>query len=169
MDSVSKKTIFLTHLYYPDSITESDYQCILGNTDSQNFINFCDQTKYPINSNCNKFISSPNKGKDIGGKLALIDLALKLKVKPDYYILLHDKKSPHTNLGDIWRSKLFRIIEPQYIEKIKHMFDQDSTLGIIAAKEFIINEYDSSTGNFSCTSNQILKDLAGGFKMLANI
>ena len=104
-------------------------------------------------------IFSTNVGKDIGGKLALFDLSLKLNVKADFYILLHDKKSPHSPLGNVWREKLFRIIVQENIELIKEMFRKQKKLGIVAAKEFIKNEYNNADHNFNSTTNQILKNL----------
>ncbi len=104
-------------------------------------------------------IFSTNVGKDIGGKLALLDLSLKLNLNADFYILLHDKKSPHSPLGNIWREKLFRIIESQNIEIIKKMFLQQKKIGIIAAKEFVENEYDSSSQSFNNVGKQLLENL----------
>lgn len=104
-------------------------------------------------------IFSTNVGKDIGAKLALINLSIKLGVNSDYSIFLHDKKSPHTILGEVWREKLFNIIETENISKILSIFEQNNKIGIIAAKEFIANEYDSKNRDFNNTSNHILKDL----------
>lgn len=104
-------------------------------------------------------IFSTNVGKDIGGKLALLDLSLKLDIKGDFYIFLHDKKSPHSPLGIVWREKLFKIITQENVQKIEKMFFQQKNLGIVSAKDFIKNEYDKSTRNFNNTSNQILKTL----------
>jgi lipopolysaccharide biosynthesis protein len=89
----------------------------------------------------------------------LLDLSLKLNVKADFYIFLHDKKSPHSPLGNVWREKLFRIIAPENIQKIERMFLQQKKLGIVGAKDFIKNEYDKKTQNFNCTSTQVLKAL----------
>jgi lipopolysaccharide biosynthesis protein len=158
----SKRIILFTHCYYPNSGIGVNYELISCN-DILKLTNFSNLSTPQINSDY--IISSPNQGKDIGGKLALIDLTIKLKINADYYIFLHDKKSPHTTLGDIWREKLFKIIEPQNIEKIKNMFDEDDKLGIVAAKEFIVNEFDETTGNFNCTSNSILKELIKQYKL----
>ncbi len=112
-------------------------------------------------------IFTSNIGKDIGGKLALIDLALRLDIKPDYFILLHDKKSPHTTLGEMWREKLFRIIEPLNIDTVLDTYNTDKNVGIIAAREFIINEYDKDLGTFNCTSNVFLKKLIQEYQLTA--
>ena len=113
-------------------------------------------------------IQTTNKGKDIGGKLALIDLSLNMGLRVNYYILLHDKKSIHNPLGEIWRKKLFRIIEPEQIETIIRIFETDKKVGIVAAQEFIMNEYDRDTDNFSCTSHAILKELIAKYNLKLN-
>lgn len=157
--STRSNVVLLTHNYYPEPIKEDNYQSLIEKPGCLNFINLCNPyslKEIPAN---NFIISAPNQGKDIGGKLALLDLCLKLDIESEFYILLHDKKSPHTTLGEKWREKLFRIIEPQNIEKIKNMFAEDNQLGIVAAKEFIINEYDKDRDVFKCTSNSILKEL----------
>jgi|SRR3954469_25341182 lipopolysaccharide biosynthesis protein len=110
-------------------------------------------------------IHSPNIGKDIGGKLAMIDLCLKLNLQSEYFILLHDKKSPHSSLGDVWRNKLFKIIEPGNILKIKKIFEQDEKVGLIGTKEFISNEYDKSIGRFEGANNEILKTLIQKYQL----
>ncbi|RXK60018.1 hypothetical protein ESA94_13300 [Lacibacter luteus] len=104
-------------------------------------------------------IFSTNVGKDIGGKLALLDLSLQLNLKADFYIFLHDKKSPHSPFGNVWREKLFAIITQENIQKIEKMFLKQKNLGIVGAKEFIKNEYDRKSENFNSTSNKILKNL----------
>ena len=38
---------------------------------------------------------SPNQGKDIGGKLVLLDVYIRSAPKNDLIIFLHDKKSPY--------------------------------------------------------------------------
>lgn len=172
----SKITI-LAYVYYESSLS-SILEYLLSLKEYDTTILFCistdniasQETIKKINTNFSNalIIKVPNIGKDIGGKLALIDLSLKLNLKSDYYIFLHDKKSPHTSLGDIWRKKLFQIVEYQNIEKIENMFKDNDTLGIIAANEFIINEYDSTTGNFNCTSNLILKKLIRHYKFKLN-
>lgn len=174
MDSDS--IVLLVHLYYkhtPEELRqlislpkEMNITIVFNLLNEHQHQNKTAITDYQNNSGHQVFIiETPNIGKDIGGKLALVDLCLQLNIKANYYILLHDKKSPHTLLGDIWREKLFRIIEPQNIEKIKRMFDEDSKLGIVAAKEFVMNEYNNSTGNFNCTSNQIIKKLILQYKL----
>ncbi len=44
-------------------------------------------------------IESPNHGRDIGGKLAAIDVSMKLKIDSELTLIVHDKQSPHTPNG----------------------------------------------------------------------
>lgn len=104
-------------------------------------------------------IQTPNKGKDIGAKLALIHLCLEINLNVDYYIFLHDKQSPHTSTGTAWRKKLFRIVEPASVRSIIELFRANPKVGIAAAEEFIVNEYNDSTTVFATTNHEILKEL----------
>lgn len=91
---------------------------------------------------------SPNRGKDIGGKLVLIDAWLRLNEETDLIIFLHDKKSPHAIHNKEWQQKLFRIIDPSFVQNALAAFESDSTLGIAATEESIQNEYDASQQSF---------------------
>lgn len=110
-------------------------------------------------------IKCSNIGKDIGGKLAIIDLLAQFKKKSDFTILLHDKQSLHTSLGGVWRKKLFRIIELDKIPKIMEIFAKDGKIGIVASKEFIKNEYNRAVNEFDSSSNEILKKLIKQYKL----
>lgn len=114
--------------------------------------------------NCT-ILHTSNIGKDIGGKIAIIDTLLRLKQKSNYSILLHDKHSPHTSMGKIWKEKLFRIVDAHQIVKIITLFSTQKKVGIIAAGEFIMNEYNSVTKEFDCTCNEILKKLIQEYKL----
>ncbi len=102
-------------------------------------------------------ILTPNQGRDVGGKLALIDLYLKTKMESDYLVLLHDKKSPHTFEGKEWREKLFRIIDENIVPRILSEFKNNPDTGIIGAAELIRNEYDGN--KFTTINNDKLKEL----------
>jgi rhamnosyltransferase len=115
-------------------------------------------------NNC-LIIQTSNLGKDIGGKLAMIDLCMQMDEKSKYTVLLHDKQSPHSAMGKTWRKKLFRIIEPNYINDILELFRQNNKIGIVAAKEFIMSEYDKETTEFVCTSNHILKKMISDYQV----
>lgn len=98
-----------------------------------------------------------NIGKDIGGKLALIDLYLMLGIHSSYIIFLHDKQSPQTLVGESWKNNLYKIIEPDNYKIILEILKKEK-VGIVGAKEHIINEYNSITGQFR-HNNDITKKL----------
>lgn len=100
------------------------------------------------------FRKSPNRGKDIGGKLVLIDAYLHLKQENGFIIFLHDKKSPYKIQNQEWQQKLFRIIEPAFIEQALAFFNENPQAGIIAGADSIQNEYDHSKKSF-ISNNQV--------------
>ncbi len=102
---------------------------------------------------------SPNQGKDIGGKLVLIDSALYETERSRYCVFLHDKISPHKAQNQEWKDKLFGIIEPAFAKKAITALDQDNKNGIIAGSDNIINEYDSGQQAFVSNNRQILMQL----------
>lgn len=104
-------------------------------------------------------ITTPNKGKDIGGKLALIDFFLQAKLQSDYIVFLHDKQSNHWFAGEWWREKLFTIIDPEKIRSILEEFRDHPKTGLIGSKDLIRNEYDKKTNEFRTTNNNKIKEL----------
>ena len=165
----------LIHIYYPDSweMIFREQLCALRDYSPILLVNLC-------NTNTNNeevaaairqdfpaavVIITPNKGKDIGGKLALIDLFLKMQLQSDYIILLHDKVSPHALRGDVWRSTLFRIIQRENIDKILGLFQREPKTGLIGVKEFIKTEYDEKTGEFTTSNAPQLKELLKEFDL----
>jgi len=102
---------------------------------------------------------TPNIGKDIGGKLALIDLFLKTKQQAEYVIFLHDKISPHAITGERWRNKLFSVIQPDVVPSVIKTFSNNSKTGIVCAKDFIANEYDEKKKLMLTTNKDKLKEL----------
>ena len=104
-------------------------------------------------------IYSPNHGRDIGGKLAGIDVALKLKIPSDLTLIIHDKQSPHTPTGLAWRNELYRVIEKKELPGIFSKFETSPKTGIVGSQKFLMNEYDFSIQQFDSFSNEILKEL----------
>jgi len=104
-------------------------------------------------------VYSPNHGRDIGGKLAAIDVALKLKIASDYTLIIHDKQSPHAATGLAWRNELFRVIEKKELPTIFSTFAKSEKVGIVGSPTFLMNEYDFSMQQFDSVSNEILKEL----------
>ena len=112
-----KRVCIIFHIYYNDLINE-----IINRLDSLNF-SFDLIIVSPANSpfsasnlkhNFNKFnptfLSCPNIGKDIGGKLVSIKHILDKKINYDYIIFAHDKQSKHIkneSAGMEWRKDLY--------------------------------------------------------------
>lgn len=79
-----------------------------------------------------------NKGRDIGGKLVMLDQWMKLGSKADYLLFLHDKKSPHLqeSIGASWFYDLVSIITPLGIQaSIAEL--QNPRVGIVGSKKWI--------------------------------
>jgi len=104
-------------------------------------------------------ITTPNKGRDIGGKLALIDFFIKAQLQAEYLVFLHDKQSHHWFGGESWRKKLFAIIEPEKIEAILTEFQNDPKVGIIGTSDFIRDEYNRKTNEFDTTNSSKMQEL----------
>jgi lipopolysaccharide biosynthesis protein len=154
----------LFHKYYPESdlffFNKENYldQCcfycnIAESSESLNTFNLIKE-----NYTNSVIITSPNIGKDIGGKLALISTYLQLKEKCDYFLLLHDKSSQHLVYGKKWRDDLYTIATKDNTFRIIEIFEKTPNVGIICSSECISNEYDEEKDEFKTTNNLILKD-----------
>jgi lipopolysaccharide biosynthesis protein len=126
---------------------------------------FLKEGKNLTDSQINKFFlrKSANKGKDIGGKMVLLDAYLRLNEKTEYLVFLHDKQSPHTIHGSEWQKKLFRIADPGFAEKAIDCFTKEDKIGIIAGKGNIRNEYDIASGSLAGNNSERLKDIQSEF------
>lgn len=107
---------------------------------------------------------SHNSGKDIGGKLILLQQWLLFGAKDDYLIFLHDKRSPHSPLSQFWKTELFKIIDSPNIDIALNHFAANATTGIICAKAFIRNEHIAGT-DFNTTNNLLLKELISKYNI----
>lgn len=110
-------------------------------------------------------ITTPNKGKDIGGKLALINLFMETKQPADYIIFLHDKISPHSITGDQWRTTLFSIINFKNIPIVLKEFASNNKTGIVGAKNFVRNEYDVKKQMWETTNSGKLEEMISAFRL----
>jgi lipopolysaccharide biosynthesis protein len=169
---VSESVAVLTHIYYENSFEFLSEDLInLQKFDCKYYFNLCIDNNYNqklVSTISGMFpgaaiIITPNKGKDIGGKLALIDLFLNMNDEAEYLLLLHDKMSPHTSMGNEWRKKLLAIIQDENIHRTLQEFGTDPKLGLIGSKDMLMNEYDAQRDEFSCTSSIILKQLKKEF------
>lgn len=108
---------------------------------------------------------SPNKGKDIGGKLVLLDAYMHEEENSDYIIFLHDKKSPYKIQNQQWADKLFKIIEPDFAKQAIALFKDKKEVGIIAGTESIINEYDYARQDFISNNGSQLSKLRSEYNI----
>lgn len=104
-------------------------------------------------------IESSDYGRDIGGKLAAINVALKIKLDSDLTLLIHDKQSPHTPTGIAWRNELFRVIEKGELSNVFSTFERNENIGIIGSKKFLMSEYNMAENKFDSVSDEILRKL----------
>lgn len=109
-------------------------------------------------------IESPNIGKDIGGKFALLNHFFLLKSNMKYIVFLHDKKSPQSASGEQWRKILYKIVDPKNINRITLLMKENKT-GIVGAKEFLMNERDPETNLFKSNNNDHLKLLLAKYQL----
>lgn len=102
---------------------------------------------------------SPNKGKDIGGKLILIDSYLKQACKSEFILLLHDKRSPYHTKGKEWSETLLSIATETFVSSAISEFRTNPQVGIVANKFSILNELDNSEGSRFYIDSIVIKEL----------
>ena len=166
----------LVHIYYQDS-WEKIFKQQLKNLQDYSpviMINLCNTTpgyKEVITDIKKDFpgayiITTPNKGKDIGGKMALVDLYINTRQQADYIIFLHDKVSPHSITGERWRNKLFGIIEPGRINSIIKEFRSNPRLGIIGTRDFLKNEFDEKKQIMDTRNSEKIRELVSRYNLV---
>ena len=111
------------------------------------------------------FRKSTNKGKDIGGKLVLMDAYMKLGIGGKYILLLHDKQSLHQHNGQKWRRELFRIVEKNCMKKAIEIFQGNAQVGIIAAASAIRNEWDNEQKSNNYTNSSLIEELKNRYQI----
>ncbi|MFT2007612.1 rhamnan synthesis F family protein [Pontibacter sp. 13R65] len=153
----------LLHLYYPESIKTVLPQItkdFLG--EDRLYVNLVnsapfDEKAFEVYDNVT-ILKSSNVGKDIGGKLVLIDSLMQLKDESKYWIFLHDKHSPHTTTGKFWRDSLFSIVDVRNKELILDYMERIDT-NVLTHKNFIMNEWRESSQRFQTINHDKLVEL----------
>ena len=151
-----KKNIsFPVNLYYnitEDSIYNLDTAIadFRDNADSSNINNIF-------------ILQSPNKGKDIGGKLVLLDAYQKLGLQTEYGLFLHDKKSPYKANNETWADNLLKIAERSSAENALKLFNNKKDTGIVAANGTVGNEFDYAANSFRSNNKLLLPELQNQF------
>lgn len=167
------KVAVLYHIFYEDSITHIINELNgLTNFQTNFFFNICSDTpnQLKIREDLLKYFpgsficTSSNKGKDIGGKLLLIEVCLQMQYEPDWMIFLHDKKSLQALNAKTWKTELLKIIQEDQLQKINEIISKNSNYGIIAAKNYIRKE-TKVEGKFTGNNGPILAELIQEYKI----
>ncbi|MGK2860468.1 MAG: rhamnan synthesis F family protein [Chitinophagaceae bacterium] len=109
-------------------------------------------------------IYTSNKGKDIGAKLALLQLFIELRIEADYLLFLHDKKSLQALKSNTWKRELLKIISPDNIKKAIGIFVENDDCGIIAPREYK-NDEPFEEGHFLGSNGKILSNLVLNYEI----
>ncbi|HTL08669.1 MAG TPA: rhamnan synthesis F family protein [Chitinophagaceae bacterium] len=109
--------------------------------------------------------SSSNMGKDIGGKLVLLDSYLRLAGNSEYCLFLHDKKSPYKANAEAWKNNLFAIAEEDFSSKALQLFSRQPNAGIITANGNVKDEYDYDRQAFSSNNRLLLPALQQAYEI----
>lgn len=116
-------------------------------------------SNHPVENSRKKILlNHTNKGKDIGAKLLGIDYLLNTNNQFDILILLHDKRSPHSPLGNYWANELTKIFRSPYWEIVKTELKKEKT-GICCSANYIKSEYDEKSKKFLSSNNDLLQSL----------
>lgn len=171
--SNKKITIFI-HIYYENTILTVFRQLkhliirsgtsvfVNINFDNPNFLRIKKiiENRYP-----NIYlIKTSNKGKDIGGKLALLKLYLQLNLESDYLLFLHDKKSPQLVHGDSWKQRLFKIADEESLKKVFKLFDSPN-VGMIGQKEHIMNKKNEPESKIFVKNKDLIMSEAAKYNL----
>ncbi len=119
---MKQRIAILYHIFYEDSIYEIPGQLkSLEQFYPYYFFNICNET--PEKASIKKWLRknfpdclisfSSNQGKDIGAKLLMIDLCIKLDINPGWIVFLHDKKSLQALNAKFWKEELMSIVRSE--------------------------------------------------------
>lgn len=163
---------FFVHVYYPGSWKLILAKCERHFQKAENIIvSAChDEVIAEIRRATPEamILKVPNKGKDIGGKLAGISYYLNFCRQTEYLAFLHDKISPQTLNAGYWFDQLYDIFEDKKIGEIFRRFESDKRTGLAGSKIFLKNEYSKSKKSFATTNNEILLELISRYNLSSN-
>jgi lipopolysaccharide biosynthesis protein len=173
-DGFPKIAVF-AHLYYPESVDDfilhlkdisiykPDFYFNLGPSSNRELQIKKIRTHFPKAY----ILDSPNIGKDVGGKLALLELYRILNLQSDYMLFIHDKQSPQVIHGEKWKNELLEILKINEIKQVISIFESEPKVGIIGSLKHISNEYDVKNKKFNTKNDTILRECIGKFKFTA--
>lgn len=162
----------LYHIFYEDSVGQvvTELEPLLA-YDSVFLFNICSSSPDKLlitNTLKQRFpgcyiLYTSNKGKDIGGKLALVQLLLQLQIEPTLLLLLHDKKSLQALKSSRWKQQLLKIIDPENITEVIKKFN-DRQCGMVATAEYIRKE-ETDDGQLAGINGPILVRLLAEYNV----
>ncbi len=149
-----KVTIFF-HIYYPESVQEvvtllrsfipDQTQFIFNVPVHENGVHIRMSEELKSGFPSAVVLNGTNKGKDIGGKLLMLNYYLYNNRKTDYMVFLHDKKSELSYSvndqkvnAEVWKNELFSIIQNENINEIIDSFN-DKSIGMATHYKHIYN------------------------------
>ncbi|MBC3538717.1 rhamnan synthesis F family protein [Rufibacter sediminis] len=159
----------LLHLYYPESVKtvlpQISKDFLVGNKLYINLVNNApfDESAFDNFDNLT-LLKSSNVGKDIGGKLVLIDSLLTMQDNSKFWVFLHDKNSPHTTTGKFWRDSLFSIIDIKNKESILKKMESNN-VSVVTHKNYIMNEWDAQQNKFKTINNDKILELKSKYQI----
>ncbi len=166
-------TLFI-HLYYPGSWRMLESQCgpVIRKA-SRIILTAChddvlDEVVVPHDKPLVR-LKVPNKGKDIGGKLAALSYYIRLCEKTDLIAMLHDKVSPQTINADYWGQQLYRPFSEEGLDKALRLLEQDRRAGIVGSKAFLKNEYLPMEKRFDTTNHALLMEFIREYNLQGRI
>jgi hypothetical protein len=167
MNTIRDLTVLL-HIYYPGSwaIIRSKCETIIRQA-SNIIITACHDDvigEIPPAGNI-IILKVPNKGKDIGGKLAAISYYLHFCKKTEYLIFLHDKISPQTINAEYWLESLYRVFEHSNFNRAMRRLARNRRIGIIGSKAFLRSEFIPSKKQFATINDEPIRQLIRTYRL----
>lgn len=169
----TKKIAVLYHIFYEDTYEhvpfelkalQSLYVTYFFNL-SVDMPNCLEAKAYLAKHFPESFITiSSNKGKDIGGKLVLLNLMLLSKMDAEWIIFLHDKKSLQALSAKTWKKDLLEIVSHNSIGKISGLISSNPKCGIIASGSYIKTETKEGE-KFNGPNGAILTEVVKNYKI----
>jgi len=155
----------IAHIYYDSEVEDLLNRLSVFNAESSIFLfniatNNTNRTKELIAKTISNYILQiyPDKGRDIGAKLFLLNALMQLNVEPEYVLIIHDKKSPHLPDSHKWKDELLRIIDKKNLPNIPKIFE-DPGVGIVCSIKYIEVEYNEQTNTFRSSNSRFLKEI----------
>lgn len=156
----SKNSAGPFHLYYnivEDSIYNNEF------VDSESYRTYQAPLKESSNLKTIIYRKSSNKGKDIGGKMVLLDAYLKLNKPTEFGLFVHDKKSFYKTNNAHWAENLLKIADHNFSKKAINKFISSPETGIITAVGNLKNEYNIDAQTFISNNKNLLPKLQEEF------